>query len=89
MSRNKLWFSTSAEHELVAPDLFVYITGLSFAGNEAMVRCLLEEGADAGAVDGRGMTPIAHASQSGNLPAARVLLKVKAPGSGSSGYASL
>lgn len=45
-----------------------------------MVRCLLEEGANASAVDARGMTPIAHAAQGGNLLAVRALLKAKATG---------
>lgn len=45
-----------------------------------MVRCLLEEGANAASVDARGMTPIAHASRGGHLLAVRALLKAKATG---------
>lgn len=54
-------------------------------GTEGMVRYLLEEGADAGAVDARSMTPLAHAAQSGNLPAVRALFKAKSAGNNSSG----
>lgn len=43
-----------------------------------MVKCLLEEGANAASVDSRGMTPIAHAAHGGNLLAVRALLKAKA-----------
>lgn len=49
------------------------------------MRYLLEEGADAGVVDARGMTPLAHAAQSGNLPAVRALFKAKSSGNSSSG----
>lgn len=45
-----------------------------------MVRCLLEEGANAASVDARGMTPIAHAAHGGHLLAVRALLKAKATG---------
>ena len=58
---------------------------LDIPGTESMVRCLLEEGANAAALDARGMTPLAHAAQNGNLSAVRVLLKVKTIGTGSSG----
>lgn len=51
------------------------------SGNEAMVKCLLEEGADASKTDARGMTPLAHAAQGGKLYVVRVLLKAKAVGS--------
>lgn len=58
-----------------------HFSGLGAAiGNESMVRCLLEEGANASAVDARGMTPIAHAAQGGNLLAVRALLKAKTTG---------
>lgn len=50
------------------------------AGNESMVRCLLEEGANAASADSRGMTPIAHAAHGGHLLAVRALLKAKATG---------
>lgn len=46
-----------------------------------MVKCLLEEGANAAWVDARRMTPIAHAAHGGNLLAVRALLKAKATGS--------
>lgn len=49
-------------------------------GNETMVRCLLEEGANAAWTDARGMTPVAHAAHGGNLLAVRALLKAKATG---------
>ncbi|CAM9264484.1 unnamed protein product [Ectocarpus fasciculatus] len=58
-------------------------------GNESMVRCLLEEGANAASVDARGMTPIAHASRGGHLLAVRALLKAKATGATGSGVAGL
>lgn len=46
-----------------------------------MVRCLLEQGANAAWTDARGMTPVAHAAHGGNLLAVRALLKAKATGS--------
>ncbi|CAM9190813.1 unnamed protein product [Ectocarpus sp. 12 AP-2014] len=58
-------------------------------GNESMVRCLLEEGANAASVDARGMTPIAHASRGGHLLAVRALLKAKSTGGTGSGVAGL
>ncbi|CAM9626693.1 unnamed protein product [Hapterophycus canaliculatus] len=54
-----------------------------------MVKCLLEEGANAAWVDVRGMTPIAHAAHGGNLLAVRALLKAKATGSTGSGVPGL
>lgn len=45
-----------------------------------MVRCLIEEGANASVVDARGMTPLAHAAHGGKLLAVRVLLKAKTSG---------
>lgn len=42
-----------------------------------MVKCILDEGADASKVDARGMTALAHAAQGGKLLAVRALLKPK------------
>lgn len=46
-----------------------------------MVKCLLEEGADASKTDARGMTALAHAAHVGKIYAVRVLLKAKSVGS--------
>eukprot|EP00752_Nemacystus_decipiens_P002255 g2136.t1 len=61
----------------------------AICGNEGMVKCLLDEGANAASADARGMTPIAHAAHGGHLLAVRALLKAKATGGTGSGVPGL
>eukprot|EP00903_Cladosiphon_okamuranus_P019583 g18011.t1 len=61
----------------------------ALCGNESMVRCLLNEGANAASADARGMTPIAYAAHGGHLLAVRALLEAKATGGPGSGVPGL